>query len=224
MIDESSSSDDDIEIKQFLEATDSTFLNDSLFQKNSADALHRPIESVNNELGICVTSKKSNDLPKSQRYLPEMELSEEGSKGDLILSATIQNASKIDKHKSLVKLLSDADCYVNAYEDFQGDSVGPRKKPKIKRRLIDGEAENSGKAFKTLAVDGLYILKGSDLKYWTVKKERPDKVFYYKMNNEGVLCAKENVNEFSLLRRRNQWNESRIKYRSYDKKAKQTLI
>lgn len=134
----------------------------------------------------------------------------------------IQSAQKIDEYKSHVKLLSDADCYVNAYEDFHCDNIGPRKKPTIKRRSIDHVAENPKESFKMLAVDSSYILNGCDLKYWAPKKQRPDRVFHYKMDNRGVLCAKGNLNEFSFLRQRNQWNESKIKYRNYDKMSKST--
>lgn len=67
MFGESSDSDDDVQIKQFLEAADSTLLNDSLFQKDLApwSGLHTLSKPKNNEFESGVTGTKPNGKLKN---------------------------------------------------------------------------------------------------------------------------------------------------------------
>lgn len=128
---------------------------------------------------------------------------------------TTENSPKVkNKFKNRVKLLKGDECCVKPYEDFEYETIGPMKKPKIKKRVVDQQDDdenNIDDKLKTIAVDGNDILSGVEIKSWAKKKERKDKVFHYKMASNGVLHAKEEINEFTELRRKNKWNESKIK-------------
>ena len=119
-----------------------------------------------------------------------------------------------NKYKNCVKLLKGDNCYVKPYEEINYDIKGPDKKPIIKRRTLETITDNDCKRddiYKSVAVDGNFILSGADVKMWAKKKERKDKVFYYKMSSHGALHEREASNEFTELRRKNKWNENKIK-------------
>lgn len=119
---------------------------------------------------------------------------------------------KKNKTKNRVKLLSGDEAYVNAYEDFEYETKGPDKKPVIKRRCVDKETVvDHNEWLKSVAVDGDTILAAVETKSWAKKNERKDKVFHYKAGSNGVLHAKEEINEFTVARRKNKWNEKKIK-------------
>lgn len=175
-------------------------------------------------------------MPKSQRYIAE---DNDNSGTDFNLPESMQkhlakklteilkqhyefsevNISEtppktITKSKNHVKLLKGDKCCVNPYEDFEYETRGPEKKPVIKRRTIDNQADhNMGREniFKLVAVDGNHILTGAEVKTWAKKKERKDKVFHYKLASSGVCHAKDEINEFTELRLKNKWNENKIK-------------
>lgn len=175
------------------------------------------------------------DPPKSQRYIEE---GDENKGTDFNLPESMQNflAKKLteilknqyefhdistnskpskDKniYKNRVKLLRGDNCYVKPYEEFSYDIKGPDKKPTIKKRILDTESDNCKKEdqYKSVVVDGDYILSGAEVKMWAKKKERKNKIFYYKMSSHGALHEKEAINEFTELRRKNKWNENKIK-------------
>lgn len=125
-----------------------------------------------------------------------------------------ENSTKLkNKFKNRVKLLRGDECCVKPYEDFEYETIGPKKKPEIKKRTIDiqEDNENIDDKLKSVAVDGEDILSGVEIKTWAKKKERKDKVFHYKEASNGILHVKEEINEFTELRRKNKWNESKIK-------------
>lgn len=129
------------------------------------------------------------------------------------VSGSIEGSKKT-KLKSRVKLLKGDEYYVKSYEEFEYETKGPDKKPEIKRRCIDESTEldmPKDDILKLLAIDGNDILSGKEVKFWAVKKERKDKVFHYREGANGIAHAKEVINEFTTLRRKNKWNESKIK-------------
>ncbi|KAM7349394.1 uncharacterized protein ACRADG_008377 [Cochliomyia hominivorax] len=225
-----SDSDDDTQMRHFLEAADTTLLNNSMFQK----------KNTNFHIELCpkndIKEPVERDIPKSQRYLSE---DNENTGTDFNLPESMQNflSKKLTeilkqhyefydehteevpklkmktKYKNRVKLLKGDECYVKPYEEFEYESKGPEKKPEIKKRNIDktGDEVNKENKLKLIAVDGNYILSGEEIKFWANKKQRKEKVFHYKLASTGILHAKEEVNEFTELRQKNKWNESKIK-------------
>ncbi|XP_037805778.1 uncharacterized protein LOC119599906 [Lucilia sericata] len=223
-----SESDDDIQMKQFLEAADTTLLNNAMFQNKEEKNIEKIGKAAHTEEAV------KKDLPKSQRYIVE---DDDNSGTDFNLPESMQrflakkftdilnqhyefteinvgkNSLKTKtKYKSRVKLLKGDNCFVNPYEDFEYETKGPEQKPIIKRRIVDNVAENkdSEDVLKSLAIDGNYILSGAEVNMWAKKKERKDKVFHYKMGNDGVLYPKVEINEFTKLRNKNNWDEKKI--------------
>lgn len=132
---------------------------------------------------------------------------------------------KLNKPKE-IKLLSNANCYLkNEMDNSLKLSIkekSPRKRFEFKRRIIDDEEDvNKEEVFKQLAVEGSDILKGLETRHWTEKKPRKDKVFYYKLDkSDGILKEVAPENEFTALRLKNNWDESKIA--EYKKRSKIT--
>lgn len=83
------------------------------------------------------------------------------------------------------------------------------KKIELKRRLVEPDNYNDEEKIKLVAVDGESILKQLEIKSWKSKKSRQNKVFNYR-KNKTVLHFIEPENEFSALRKKNNWDESKI--------------
>lgn len=131
---------------------------------------------------------------------------------------------KLNKPKE-IKLLSNANCYLKDEMDNSFKTIkekSPRKRFELKRRVIDDEEDvNKEEVFKQLAVEGSDILKGLETRNWAEKKPRKDKVFYYKLDeNDGILKEVPPENEFTALRLKNNWDESKIA--EYKKRSKIT--
>ncbi|XP_013115090.1 uncharacterized protein LOC106092718 [Stomoxys calcitrans] len=221
----SSDSEYEEHMKKMLEASDTTFLNNEMFKDKS---------KINAKEIDKHTSVKNPDLLKSQRYLldddddngqdfnlPETMQKHMAKKLSEILENTYEFgdfASESEctktKSKSRVKLLKGDVNYVKSYEEFEYETKGPDKKPEIKRRCVDkteSSVLNDNHQLKKIAIDGNDILAGNEVKFWAVKKERKDRIFHYREGANGVAHAKETINEFTALRRKNNWNESKIK-------------
>lgn len=96
--------------------------------------------------------------------------------------------------------------------DFVSESLGKeiaRKKPEIKRRIVEPDDYDSEEKLKIVCVDGERILNQTETKGWQSKKAKPNKEFNYREKN-SVLYFVEPSNEFSALRKKNNWSESKI--------------
>ncbi|KAH8289264.1 hypothetical protein KR054_002468 [Drosophila jambulina] len=210
--DSDSDSEDDAQMRQFMEAADTTLLTNAMFQADTNEAKTEPI--------------KEAPPAKSERYLEEQDV----PAGDLQitkemqthiwsrLSGIIQSQIEFEekpKHQKKaekeeqggVRLVSNADCYLIADLVVEGPA-GPTRKPTIKRRVVD-EDETSATLLQAVAVSGESVLEGKDVLLWAEKKSRPEKLFQYRSSG-GKLLAIEPTNEFTKRRRQNNWNESKI--------------
>ncbi|XP_075155268.1 uncharacterized protein LOC142228664 [Haematobia irritans] len=220
----SSDSDDEEQVRKFLEASDTTLLHNGMFKDKHEE---------DNELNNKVACEKLDHL-KSQRYVA---IEDEAGGTDFNLPASMQKhmAKKLSEMlektyyfcdieersdgkkiriKSRVRLLKDYEDYVKPYEEFEYETKGPEKKPVIKRRCVDKPCDSCAPTqfqLDAIAIDGNDIIAANETKYWAVKKERKDKVFHYRQGVNGIAHAKEVTNEFTTLRRKNKWNESKIK-------------
>ncbi|XP_073831661.1 uncharacterized protein [Musca autumnalis] len=218
----SSDSEDDERMKMFLEASDTTLLNNDMFKDKSSE------KETNGNSGTTITVE---DKPKSQRYLledeenmgtdfnlPESMQKHMAKKFNDILKETYEfcqvNDDEISARKSKVKsrvrLLNGFDDYVKPYEEFEYETKGPSRKPEIKRRCIEDGTVGED-CLNHIAVDGADILSGKEIKSWAKKKERKDKVFHYRLGANDICHAKEVINEFTTIRRKNHWSENKIK-------------
>uniref|UniRef100_A0A1I8NDX5 Protein CUSTOS n=1 Tax=Musca domestica TaxID=7370 RepID=A0A1I8NDX5_MUSDO len=220
----SSDSEDEEQMKMFLEASDTTFLNNDMF-KDKTEKETKDDSAANESI-----TKKEEDKPKSQRYLadeedatgtdfnlPESMQKHMAKKFHDILKQTyefceVNNAigEKKSKAKSRVRLLNGFEDYVKPYEEFEYETKGPTRKPEIKRRCIENNSPDD-ECLKQLAISGNDILSGKETKSWAKKKERKDKVFHYRLGANDICHAKEVINEFTPIRRKNHWSENKIK-------------
>ncbi|XP_017111648.1 uncharacterized protein LOC108135427 [Drosophila elegans] len=223
--DSDSDSEDDAQMRQFLEAADTTLLTNAMFQ---GQPKVEPGEIAKEEQPM-VTGKEDKPIPKSERHLEEHE----APASDLQITREMQThiwsrlsgiiqeqiefslvkPNPLKKQKpppDKVKLVSNADCYLIADLVVEGPP-GPKKKPKIKRRTSK-EDQSSSEALNSVVVSGESILEGKDLLAWAQKKPRPDKIFQYRASDPKAtkLLAIEATNEFTKRRRQNNWNESKI--------------
>lgn len=83
------------------------------------------------------------------------------------------------------------------------------KRPEIRRREIEIAEMTENDKLELASVDGKYILEQSETKYWKEKKPKPRKVFNYR-EKKSILYFVEPKNEFSAMRKKNNWTESKI--------------
>ncbi|KAH8238545.1 hypothetical protein KR032_009258 [Drosophila birchii] len=221
--DSDSDSEDDAQLRQFMEAADTTLLTNAMFQSDAkGDGRKVPIKDV--------------PPAKSERYLEEqdapasdLQITKEmqthiWSRLSGIIQSQIefcQNKEKSKHHEEAkeeanagVRLVSNADCYLIADLVVEGPA-GPSKKPTIKRRAVDEDTDPAGPEttqrdlLQSVAVSGESVLEGKDTLDWAERKQRPEKLFQYRSKG-GKLLAIEPTNEFTKRRRQNNWNESKI--------------
>lgn len=84
-----------------------------------------------------------------------------------------------------------------------------RPKLKIKRREVEADVYSHEEKIKMAAIDAERILQQTDTKGWKSKKPKSHKLFEYRAK-KSVLNLVEPTNEFSALRKKNEWNESKI--------------
>lgn len=92
-------------------------------------------------------------------------------------------------------------------ESLTNPTVG--KKLEVKRRIVEPDGYDDDEKLKMVSVDGEQILKQTETKGWKSKKIKPNKLFNYHEKN-SVLYYIEPSNEFTALRKKNNWTESKI--------------
>lgn len=224
----SSDSDDgdDEQMRQFLEAADSTLFTNTMFQQTEKQ---NTMILDTEKLHQLVLEQKG---PKTNRYLLEDNLEANvdfiatestqkflGKKLSELIAKNfeffnIETPSKIQKtSRNRVTLLAGTDCYVKPYEEFEFETQGPTQRPTIKRRKVDGEENeySSEELFNLASVTAEDITSGKLISGWASKPERTEKYFHYKSDAVGTLHFKPVGSEFTKLRNKNKWNETKIK-------------
>lgn len=109
-----------------------------------------------------------------------------------------------------VRLLKDTDPITKIDVELDVSSK-PNKSTKleIKRREIEADTYNHDEKVQMAAIDGERILQQIDTKGWKSKKPKSHKLFNYRAK-KSVLNFVEPANEFAALRKKNNWNESKI--------------
>lgn len=146
--DSDSDSEDDAQMRQFLEAADTTLLTNAMYQSQPKEEAHE----VANEEQPVATRKDEAQPVKSERYVEDQD----APASDLQISQEMQThiwrrlsgiiqeqiefsldvPNGVGKQKpppDKVKLVSNADCYLIADLVVEGPA-GPKKKPNIRRR------------------------------------------------------------------------------------------
>ncbi|XP_012159272.1 uncharacterized protein LOC101456404 [Ceratitis capitata] len=227
----SSDSDDgnDEQMRQFLEAADTTLLTNTMYQMPLVE--HSVEENITESLEKVEEIVIERKEQKSNRYLLEESAKDTAEfiatdavkkhvakKLSEIIARNVEffnvdTPTKFQKPgKSRITLIAGADCYVKSYEEFEYETEGPTKRPVIKRRKIDAEeTETPQELIASAAVSVEDVTSGRLTAGWQPRKERKDKVFYYKSDSVGTLHSKPADNEFTKQRKKNQWNESKIK-------------
>lgn len=222
----SSSESEDENLKLFAESVDTSVFNNKLYDNNKNE--NSSNEDQNEEV---------KEEQKSQRYLDLDE--EKVLKSDLNISQHMQEfiykkLSKIiedkvefvekSKKKRLkdevevnnLKLLSDSEETVKFYST--PDFIENRKKVEIKRRKIDAEIDDDEKVQKS-AIDVEHLK--NEIKNCTEKSRH--KPYEYK-NIKGIGYLREEPNEYTKIRNKNSWSESKIKTTKYFNKSLEYLV
>lgn len=115
----------------------------------------------------------------------------------------------IDK-PACVRLLNDTDPIVRIDFELESDHSPIKQKiVKIKRRIIEPDAYDDADKLKMASIDSDYILRSTETKHWKLKKIKPNKMFNYR-EKKSILYLVDTENEFSTLRKKNNWSESKI--------------
>lgn len=186
---------------------------------------------------VTVTKSNAPTAPKSERYVDHDEIEEDLKISKPMQDFVYKKMSKRinesiefvevstikknkHKHKAVeeairgVRLLNDTDIIQHidlGDERLQTELIGKAvtKKPKIKRRIIEPDELREDKKLKLAVIEGDDILQQTETKAWKLKKIRPKKVFNYR-EKKSVLYLQEPQNEFTALRKKNNWNENKI--------------
>ena len=170
-------------------------------------------------------SKPVKEEPKSQRFIESEESDSELTIPAAMQASVYQRLSKmIEKSVEFVavsskaagnqleaadiKLLRDTEP-IRMIESEPSGFVVKQKKPKIKRRRLEDDDLDEKEKLRQACVTGEAVLSQEDVKALQIKKEKADKIFKYK-SKKGVLYEIEPENEFSKLRKRNNWSEKKI--------------
>lgn len=108
-----------------------------------------------------------------------------------------------------VRLLSDTELITEIDILETKIEIVKRAKPKIQRRIIEEDNETEKEKLRLTAIDGQSILKQTEIKHWKPRKIRPNKLFMYREKNAKLFLI-EPENEFSKLRKKNNWSENKI--------------
>ncbi|EDV34174.1 uncharacterized protein Dana_GF21172 [Drosophila ananassae] len=231
--DSDSDSEDDAQLRRLREAADTSLLTNSMFQEQSQPAKQSERDNQPRE----ITNRQQDPVSaKSERYLEEQEpatcdlkVTQEmqrhiWSRLSNIIQQQIEFCEEekrpLGNKKSVpdrVKLVSTADCYLSADVVIEGPQ-GPQKKPNIMKRLLpeDESSKEHNANLRLISVSGESVLDGKDLRFWAPKKIRADKIFEYKAQGSKLLAV-EPDNEFTERRRKNKWDESKIRKRKKNK-------
>lgn len=113
-----------------------------------------------------------------------------------------------------VKLLSDTEPIthigpIEIGEDRLNNCPVKHSKPKIQRRQIEPDAQTKEEKLRMVVIDGNTILQKAEIQHWKQRKIISNKMFNYREKN-SVLYLVEPTNEFSALRKKNNWSENKI--------------
>ncbi|XP_021705350.1 uncharacterized protein LOC5574440 isoform X2 [Aedes aegypti] len=218
----SSSESEDENIKRFLEAADTTLINDAMFQGTSAEKQNEPVKDN--------VIKTASECPKSNRYLVEEEnvfqsdinVTESMKKfvGKKLSAIIDQNIAfievkdkKVSKSKtepadsSGVKLLSDCDLFLKTSDAIENATLLPESKTKkpIKRRAVESDCLGEKEKLALAAIEPSSISALTKC-----RTNRPKAVVYeYKTAGSSNLLQ-EPKNEFTEAKRKNKWDSSKI--------------
>lgn len=247
----SSSDSEDKNSGLVRQVVNADLITDAMFEKGNQLSIVTPWKYLTLFFSASKKSSHENTSPEeespkplqSQRYIEydDVEADLEASKAiqDLIykkISKRIDESVEFvevptkkqkKKHKNTetfgMRLLKDTD--VIEAIDYSPEVVSseasmPKIKPAIKRREIESDGISESEKLKIASIDGEAILQQTETKHWKQKKARAHKVFHYREKN-SVLYEKEPENEFSKLRRKNNWTESKIAgyYKKFVKKT-----
>ncbi|XP_055322699.1 uncharacterized protein LOC129578336 [Sitodiplosis mosellana] len=227
----SSSDSEDENLDLLREAVDTSFISDGMFAKGKSSTEDLKDITSPPKCELIKPNKTSVTTLKSQRYIEhdesESDLNVPKSMQDFVykkMSKKINDSiefvevstKKSKKRKSAqdeigcVRLLSDTDPITAI--DFQpeiNDKPVEGKKLEVKRRIVEPDVYNDEEKVKMVSIDGESILQQTETKSWKPKKVKPNKLFKYREKN-AVLYAIEPKNEFTALRKKNNWCESKI--------------
>lgn len=153
------------------------------------------------------------NVPKSMQDFVYKKMSKKIEESiEFVEVSTKKSKKRKDEQDQIsgVRLLSDTDPitaidFVPKLSDVSIES----KKLEVKRRIIEPDEYNDEEKFKMASIDGESILQQTETKNWKQKEVKPNKLFKYREKN-AVLYAIDPENEFSALRKKNNWCESRI--------------
>lgn len=127
---------------------------------------------------------------------------------EFIEETNLTNGTSNKKSKSGLRLFKESGLFLKSpLEEIPEIILNNR--PVIKRRKIkEDSSEDETSKLKSAAVDSVYILSTPETKLWHTGRKK--NIFEYKKGKDSKLHEKEVINEFTKLRRKNDWSERKI--------------
>lgn len=227
-----SSSSSDSEEENFVklrEVAEVALINDNKLLVKASKGVK--VETIN------APGKIDNELTKSERYLDEsdhhMDLQVPKSMQDILYRKLSENITKniefvepapvkrkLPKQstKAVVKLLRDTEPIKRFEESVDVDVgfVAKQVKPKIEKRNIEKDDSSCEEKIRLAVIDPSEF--ANETSKWRTKRIDQNKFYEYRKKN-SILYLVEPNNEFSSLRKKNNWSESKIaKWKRYQSK------
>uniref|UniRef100_A0A1Q3F7F8 Uncharacterized protein n=1 Tax=Culex tarsalis TaxID=7177 RepID=A0A1Q3F7F8_CULTA len=219
----SSSESEDENLKQLMEAADTSLFNDAMFREPHADDSVLPEPADKNDVPA------PTERPKSNRYLNEEEsvfqsdlnVTESmkkfiGKKLSTLIAESIAFV-EVEPIKGKLRGASDSSGVklLRGFEESlnvscgDGADVPVAKPPKpIKRRVLEDDSDASGKKMMEQAAYDVDALSKSTVGW----SNRPkSKLYEYRQAGKGKVPTLLMSDEFSATRNKNSWEDSKIK-------------
>lgn len=206
-----SSESEDEKLKMLEEAVDPTMFSDSFFKHELKDIKKEPKIELKSQRNLEI----EENIYKSEINISDSMKEFIGNKLSKLIDAEIEFVpvkSEIKEEETPVpeniRLLSDCKEYVK--NEPAPEFCENRKKVPIKRRCMEDSHDIESIKIQKVAVTAEAIQ--NEIKSWSIKPKH--QVTEYK-SIKGIGYIREPSNEFTKLRNKNNWTESKIKSSKY---------
>ncbi|XP_031621824.1 uncharacterized protein LOC116339883 [Contarinia nasturtii] len=231
----SSSDSEDENLALLRQAVDTNFISDDMFTtvaSSANESTPKDTEDIKLSAKIKPIKPTTSGQPlKSQRYIENDEITADlnvpKSMQDFVYkkmskkindsvefietpTKEIKNEKTTNDDFNCLRLLNDTEP-IKIIDLMPQHDIQPNggKKFEIKRRIIEADEYTDEEKLKMASIGGDSILEQTETKGWKAKKVKPNKMYKYREKN-SVLYAVEEENEFTALRKKNNWSESKI--------------
>ncbi|XP_055709925.1 uncharacterized protein LOC129805772 [Phlebotomus papatasi] len=194
---------------KFLEqAIDTTFLNDAMFKNFGNKHEKEETKGLKSERYLPEAEEVDKELPvtESMQKFMSKKLSDLVAKQTYFVEESPRKKVSASPNDSGIRLLKDSQVYVKEENISNEQMELPRAPKKKKKPKISDELTENEKVQQSAICPDI-ILNQEDIRHWDTKTK--GKIFHYR-EKKSKLYLQEPENEFTKIRKKNNWDESKI--------------